>query len=394
MANKLLIFSNSPFLQTGYGTQTALFAKLAKNDGFDVVIFGFAGHRGVVMQQDGIDIFPGSLEHYGGDMFQAHIQFHQPDVTVALFDAWVYQPDQLAGVTLWAPVDHDPIPPLVADRLRHASAVWAMSRHGERAMRAVGLDPSYVPHAVDTTVYRPLTDAERQHEREKRGLKPGQFFAVMVAANKGYPSRKSFPEVFKAWAAFTRTHPDAVLYIHTLFTEAWAGLDLAQLATFYGISPANLRFVDPYPLLNGFYGAEHLNRLYNAADVLLSPSMGEGFGVCVIDAQAAGCPVIVSDFTAQSELSGPGYRVPIYDDDRVYTSQGSEQARPRPSEIVRALEWAYDSRGNAQLRAESRAFALDYDMQRVWTCYMKPALLERKLTAKKEERQERFPQIS
>lgn len=372
---KLLIFSNSPLLGTGYGVQTALLAREARRDAFEVAIFGFAGHRGGVLNHEGVDVFPGSLEHYGGDMFQSHIAYHQPDAAVALFDAWVYMPDQLAGVTLWSPVDHDPIPPLVIDRLRCAGAVWAMSRHGERAMRAAGLSPCYVPHAVDTSLYHPLTRDERLTEREKRGLKPGQLFAVMVAANKGVPARKSFPEVFKAWGTFVQHHPDAVLYVHTLLSDGWGGLDLTALARFYDIPPANLRFPDPYPLLNGFYGADHLNRLYNAADVLLLPSMGEGFGVPVIDAQAAGCPVIVSDFTAQSELAEAGYRVPIYPDDRLYTSQGSEQCRPRPSEIVTALEWAYLRRGDQRLRQSARAFALNYDSQHVWATYTRPALM-------------------
>lgn len=374
---KLLLLSNSPFLGTGYATQTALFSKLAKEDGFEVVIFGFAGHRGVVMRYDGdIPVYPGSLENYGGDMFQAHMAFHKPDVTVCLFDAWVYSPEQLQGVTMYAPIDSDPIAPMVAEKLGYAKAVWAMSRHGEKAMQSVGLSPAYVPHGIDTDAFKPLSAEERQAERERRNLKPGQFYAVMVAANKGNsPSRKSFPEVFQAWAKFCETHTDAVLYVHTLVTDNWQGIDLSNLAQFYGIRPENLRFPDPYPLLNGFYGESHLNKLYNAADIHLLPSMGEGFGIPHLEAAAAGCPGIVSDFAAQSELKGPGYAVPVHPDDLVYTGQGSHWFRPRPSEIVKALEWAYDNRGNEALRIQAREFALGYDHRLVWQQFMKPAIM-------------------
>ena len=57
----------------------------------------------------------------------------------------------------WTPVDHDPVPPRVADSLRQ-SGVWpvAMSRFGERAMRDLGLDPLYAPHGINTSLFRPM----------------------------------------------------------------------------------------------------------------------------------------------------------------------------------------------------------------------------------------------
>lgn len=373
---KWLIASNSPYNGTGYGTQTALFAEQAHLDGMTVKIFGFAGHRGAVFQYKGIEVFPGSLDMYGGDMFQAHMAFHKPDVTMCLFDAWVYTQEQLQGVTMWSPIDHDPIPSLVAEKLSYAKAIWAMSRHGERQIKAAGLECVYVPHGVDVESFYPLSADERLKEREKRRIKPGQFYAVMVAANKGNnPPRKAFPEVLRAWSIFIKDHPDAVLYIHTLFSTDWQGIDLHDCAQFYGIPPQNLSFADPFPLINGFFQNDHLNRLLNAADVHLLPSYGEGFGLPALEAQAAGCPGIVNDFTAQSELAGPGYKIPVHDDDLYYTPQGSHWARPRVSEIVRALEWAYENRENETLRQQSREFALQYDHRLVWQQYMKPAIM-------------------
>jgi hypothetical protein len=84
--------------------------------------------------------------------------------------------------------------------------------------------------------------------------------------------------------------------------------------------------------------------------------------------------VIVTDATAQTELAGPGYKIKVDPDDWQYTLQRSLQVRVKPSRIVSALEWAHDQRGNADLRTKSREFALEYDADKVWREYMKPAL--------------------
>lgn len=59
---------------------------------------------------------------------------------------------------------------------------------------------------------------------------------------------------------------------------------------------------------------------YNRADVLLSLSKGETFGMTIAEAMACGTPAIVYDNTAQPELisEGCGYIVPTSNIDKVY----------------------------------------------------------------------------
>lgn len=370
---RVLWISNSPQVASGYGVQTQIFTELMQQAGHEVVVFGFHGHQGAPLEINGIEVLPTSMDPWGQDVIGAHWSRYRPDVTVLLIDIWVYNAELLRTVpiTAYAPVDHTPAPRAVIEKLAMCRNAWAYSRHGEREMRKAGIDPYYVPLAVRTDVYAPI---DREKARELWNVPKGAFFAAMVAANRGFPSRKSFDKVFKAWGRFIKTHPDAVLYVHTRSNGQPDGPDLLPMAKFYEIPAKNLRFPDEYRLLVGEYSNARMNALYNAADVLLSPSMGEGFGVPAVEAQAAGCPVIVSDFTAQTELCFGGYKVPIHDDDLTYTPMSSEMASIRPSEILKGLEWAYEHRGDEALRKTAHEGAQDYDAKLIFNKFMLPSM--------------------
>jgi mannosyltransferase len=51
---------------------------------------------------------------------------------------------------------------------------------------------------------------------------------------------------------------------------------------------------------------EELNIIYNKAFCLLYPSLYEGFGIPIIEAQKCGCPVIALNNSSISEVSGEG----------------------------------------------------------------------------------------
>jgi glycosyltransferase involved in cell wall biosynthesis len=51
---------------------------------------------------------------------------------------------------------------------------------------------------------------------------------------------------------------------------------------------------------------EALIRFYNAADVLLAPSLYEGFGLTILEAMACGTPVITSNVSSLPEVAGDG----------------------------------------------------------------------------------------
>lgn len=75
------------------------------------------------------------------------------------------------------------------------------------------------------------------------------------------------------------------------------------------LSPAELHFLDSNPLGSRLITIENpshalLNVLYCRAHALLFPSIAEGFGWPLIEAQASGCPVIASTTTSIPEVAG------------------------------------------------------------------------------------------
>lgn len=339
-----------------------------------MTVSAFHGLHGGKLGTPNGPVLPGGLDAWGNDVLPLHYQRREPDVMFLLHDIWVLNNEVLDQfpASSWCPVDHQPIPPRVLGGLKHCRWPVAMSRFGERMMKDAGLDPLYIPHGVETNTFKPV---DRDEARRKWQVAEDVFLAVCVAANKGAPSRKSLDRILKAWSKFTRVNPDrkAILYLHSLPDNVHDGYDLRVVAKHYDVDPETLRFPDVYRMLMGEYTREIMNELYNAADVTLLPSMGEGFGIPVIEAQASGCPVIVTDFSAQSELVFGGYKIPVSDDDLVWTWQESEQANVKAGEIVKGLEWAIEQRAHEELRKQARDGVMVYDAQRVFDEYMHPA---------------------
>jgi len=64
---------------------------------------------------------------------------------------------------------------------------------------------------------------------------------------------------------------------------------------------------------------EHqLSALYDRADVVICPSLYEGFGLTLLEAMASGCPVLASDIPAHREVGGGAVRFVPPDDEGAF----------------------------------------------------------------------------
>lgn len=325
------------------------------------------------------------MSAYSDDIVVAHwMEWTQsttlPKLLMTLFDVWVLKApnlEKVPNIASWVPIDHQPCPPEVMDWCKRPNVMpIAMSKFGQRMLEMQGVRSLYVPHGIES-VYQPTPVVKDQDGRQISGraimgFKDDDFVVMMTAANKGvHPPRKAFAENFMAFGMFAQKHPDAVLYMHSEAAGAAGGIDLNTLAQACGIAPERIKWADPYLYRIGLPQTA-MAALYSGADVLLATSMGEGFGIPVVEAQACGTPVIVSNFTAQPELCGDGWVVdgqPWWD-----AAQRSWFLTPSVPGILSALEEAYArGRGRSEKAVE---FAKQYEADHVYETHWKPVMKE------------------
>ncbi len=335
------------------------------------------GLDGRPLDWEGTLVLPSGMRQYSNDVIGPHarrVLGGDPGLVLVLYDAWAIDPAPLRefASALWAPVQSHPLPPSDRQFFEVSGAQpIAMSRYGERELQQAGLQPVYVPHAVDTAVFRPHSEDERAAAREMLGVPADAFVIAIVAANKDKtPPRKGWGEQFQAFATFRKRHRDAVLLVHSLL-DTGTGVNLMKLAFDLGIQDS-IQFTDQYAQIAGLYGPQDVAALMSCADVLSNCGYGEGFGLPVLEAQACGTPVVVSDGSAGTELCGSGWKVRT----QPYWHPFAESwwHAPLIDDIVKAWEKAYKRARDPQMREKAREFALGYDVETVMTQYWKPAL--------------------
>lgn len=381
---RILIHSNAPWVKTGYGQQTELFAPRFQALGHDVAISAFYGLSGTEVSWNGIPVFPAGVRPngYGIDMIPHFYEKWQADLVIILADAWVGQNkiEELSrlNVANWLPIDAYP---LSKRDFRYLIATGshpiAMSMFGERMLHGAKLRGHYAPHGIDLNMFHPRTEStDREMLRAELGISPDTFVIGMNAANRDL-WRKGFFEQFTAFAKFHAKHPDSRLYVHTVVDHP-NGLDIVSLAQSCGVSDAML-LPDQGPLAAGeISNAALVRNFYHLIDLYSGCSLAEGFGIPIVEAQACGVPAVVTDASAMTELSAPGGWL-IQGEPMWVEGHQSKWTKPRIDHIAHAYRDAYLDWRETRLVERSRTareHAERYEVDRVAAEHWKPILDE------------------
>jgi glycosyltransferase involved in cell wall biosynthesis len=371
---RILWHSNAPWSASGYGQQTKFNTPIIEALGHNIAISAYCGLDGAILNMGNIPVYPRRYDPYGNDVILAHANNFKADVIMSLMDVWVLHTENWPFGTRWIPwfpIDHDTMPEIIRGKLSQAWRRITFSRHAERLTHEAGLDCYYIPHGVDTNIFKP---GDKIQAREKLNLPKDAWIIGTVAMNKGNPSRKCFVEMMEAFANCKKRHTDMVYFLQADRGEGIQEMvNLPELIRNLGlVEGKDIIFCNQYVQQVG-YPTEYMADVYSALDCHMLVSMGEGFGIPILEAQACGTPVIVGDWTAMTELCFSGRMVSKKDADRWYTPFAAYQYRPRVRAIELAIEAEYkmpSSRDKAQAGAQA------YDLKLIGEKYWKPIMNE------------------
>lgn len=300
------------------------------------------------------------LDVYGLSRFVEMLGYVEPDVVFILNDPTIilkflfrnqWDPDRRLATTtpllLYVPVDGINQPPAwgsLAD-LRDTE-VAVMAEWG----KTLYPNATLAYHGVDTELFhpvseRPITTSGGMTCRTKRdckrafGFDPDDLLVLRVDRNS---RRKDFASTWKALVPVLRRHPQVKVHFHC----KGLGDDGYELPDVFSRDEATAsRFQLPGSFSTRVgWPDQDMVALYNAADIFVSTSWGEGFGLGIAEASACGVPVVAPQNSAITEVVGPG-GILVPPKELISVQPGQDQWLPDIEATTAAIERLVDSKG-------------------------------------------------
>lgn len=206
----------------------------------------------------------------------------KPDRIFILQDSWIIQeylklmtPEELAITTLYTPVDAGPYVPEWLENFGKCANVVAYTEFGKSVLLDANptLNIKIIPHGIDTNTFFPLNQDECR--KYLGNLDPNLF--IILNNNRNQP-RKRIDLALTGFALFARDKDDVRYYHHAGIEDS--GWNILELGKRLGIANKIIltsKNISP----NNAVTDEVMNIIYNAADVGLNTSVGEGWGLCM-----------------------------------------------------------------------------------------------------------------
>jgi len=279
------------------------------------------------------------------------VLYNDPHILLQFLNENPYDPavalKKLVPIVSYVPCDGTNLPPEWQD-IQTLTNMVSMSKYGQEQYPK----SKVVYHGIDTEHFWPISEKPivtstgltlktKKDCKDAFGFDRNSFLVLRVDKNSG---RKDYGATIKALVPFMERHSDVKVHLHT---EKNGGLSGVNLETLFSKEPnvPRERWSTP-DKFDTYLGWEQqdLNALYNAADLFISTSRGEGFGLTLAEASACGVPVIAQNVSAIPEGVGPGAK--LLEPQRLITVPSGEDIWLADIDaFTDALEYLYESAG-------------------------------------------------
>ena len=297
---KVLTISDHPLSPSGVGTQTKyVIEALLKTGKFEFNSLAGAmqhdNYTPVKTDQWGDDwlIFP--VDGYGNpDTIRSLLRTYKPDIlwfmTDPRFYIWLWEMEDeirsLVPVVYYHVWDNYPYPTFNKNYYDSCDVIATISKVTDDIVKTVSPDTEsvYIPHAVNSEVFKPLDKEVIKKARQDAGIKQEQ--TLFFWNNRNARRKQSGSLIFWFKDFLDKVGKDsAVLLMHT-YTKDQAGQDLEAIVSHLGLTNGEIKFS------TAKIPPDQLSLMYNIADCTVNIADAEGFGLSSLESLSCGTPVI------------------------------------------------------------------------------------------------------
>ena len=302
---KILTLSDHPLSPSGVGSQTKYVCEaLLKTGRFSIISFG-----GAMRHQN---YQPLSVDPYGNDwriipvdgygtpeMIRGVLQTEKPDIlwfmTDPRFWGWLWQMENeirpnipMVYYHVW---DNKPYPMFNRQFYLSNDFIASISKVTDDVVRNVApeVNTRYIPHAVDSEIFKPLSFEEIKQIRAS-SLPPEDREKVIFFWNNRNARRKQSGTLifwFKEFLDKYSLRDKAQLIMHTDPKDPH-GQDLEHIIDHLGLDGREVL------LSTNKVKPSELAGIYNMVDCTINISDAEGFGLATLESLSCGTPIIVN----------------------------------------------------------------------------------------------------
>ena len=242
--------------------------------------------------------------------------------------------------------------------------------HGKRKARlmvpSLKSRSSVINHGIDTNVFKPLSrDVIKQFRKEYFNGKVTDDTYLVVNVSRNQP-RKDLARTMAAFAGFKKLVPNSHLYLHCKVNDV--GGSIEEIARNFGLVMGQDYSV-PQDFNAGIgYPIETVNMIYNAADLCMTTTIGEGWGFITTEAMATKTPIVAPYITSIKDIFGewtdqnspfttmrgiPVKAGSTTSEWACYGLEDNERIRPLTNveDMIKKMFWAYENKGSEVLKA-------------------------------------------